>query len=201
MLVLCLFIGTAASFAQSSVFDAFCAKVADSYTSFEYKFTVESEVKMIGAGRASVQGDAYKVTGSGLDITCDGKTAWYVDESAEEVLIDSVDPASADLMSNPALLVSRVGEAFQAPEQSNVSFQGEDALCVSLKPVFDSEIAALKLYFSKAGVLKGARAEMKDGIATVFTIPSISFSEPMSLSVFSFDESSVPETYIITDLR
>lgn len=55
-------------------------------------------------GDAVVEDGAYRLSGLGLDVTCDGTTRWTRDREAQELVIETVDTAS--VLDNPALLMA-----------------------------------------------------------------------------------------------
>lgn len=57
---------------------------------FTYSLDTES-AKVVGNGDLQVQGTSYHMTGNGLEVFCDGKSSWIIDDSSMEVVIE---PAS-----------------------------------------------------------------------------------------------------------
>lgn len=58
----------------------------------------------VTSGTAVVEDNSFKVSGFGIKVYSDGKTLWMVDEQAEEVVIQDVDPE--DFQSNPVLIIT-----------------------------------------------------------------------------------------------
>ena len=65
------------------------------------------------------------------------------------------------------------------------------------------DIAELKLYFQKGTtVLVGAEAKMNDGSVSEFTLKNFSFSDRLQTKEsFRFDEKTLDDSYVVTDLR
>ena len=105
---------------QPSVFDMFRNKSAAECVQVEYEFsTIVSGHKVIGEGQIEVQGNSYHMKGDGLEIYCDGAVTWLIDETAEEVVIESADSNDAGLLANPIMLLMNL-------EESGISYKVED---------------------------------------------------------------------------
>lgn len=88
---------------------AFLNKLADHCVSLSYSFRTRAAVPVSGEGTAILQGDCYYVNGNGMEIWCDGQTRWLVDRSAAEVVIEAVDAASTDWLTNPVAWLKQGG--------------------------------------------------------------------------------------------
>lgn len=189
------------SFAQDSV-DDFFAKVGDSQVSFSYTFSVNAQTKIQGSGAVTVQDNAFKMSGNGLEVWCDGTSRWTVDASGKEAVIESVEENEATRYSaNPALLLSNLDKAFVRTKSATDKFQGKKAWAVYLEPQVSCDVSLVKLYFVSS-VLEGASVIVEDGTQTDFVFSGWKFNEKAeSLSAFRFDESSLSKDYVVTDLR
>jgi hypothetical protein len=112
---------------QPSVFDIFRNKNTEECVRVEYEFsTVMSGQKVIGDGLVYIQGNSYHMIGNGLVVYCNGATTWFVDEDAQEVIIESADSNDAGLLANPILLMMNL-------EESGVSYKAEgDSLLLDM---------------------------------------------------------------------
>ena len=61
------------------------------------------------------------MNGNGIEIFCDGKTTWMLDEQAKEVIIESAESNSAGYLANPVLLLMNL-------EENSVSYDVEGNL-------------------------------------------------------------------------
>ena len=142
------------------------------------------------------------MNGDGLEIWCDGKTRWTLDRAAGEMVIEAVDDFEEGIAAaDPAIILSSLDTHFKV--KSSVQESGQEK--VSLDPVSGAlGIADLAIWFRReAGlpVLSRARATMGDGTMLEFTFKSMSWSDKVPGSDFSFDMSKAQKSWIITDLR
>lgn len=186
---------------------AFLAKVSGSQVSFEYSFVMNREgAKITGNGSVTLQDDAFRLNGSGLEMWCDGSTSWTVDRSAEEILIQPVEDSGEDFASNPALLVASLDKGFSETSAGASKFNGKVVSMSVLSPNSDvsstTEISLLKLYFNKGtSDLLGLEVRLNDGSVCVFTISGFKIAEKISSrAAFRFNE-KIPSNYVVTDLR
>ena len=109
---------------QPSTLDILRQKAVGQCVRVDYEFsTMVSGFKTGGEGTVDIQGNAYHMKGSGVEIYCDGSTTWLIDEAAKEVLIESADTKEAGMLANPILLLMNL-------EESGVSYkvQGDSIL-------------------------------------------------------------------------
>ena len=109
---------------QPSSLDVLRQKAVGECVFVDYEFsTIISGFKTVGNGTVEIQGTAYHMKGSGVEIYCDGTTTWLIDEAAQEVLIESADSKDAGMLANPILLLMNL-------EESSVTYkvQGDDII-------------------------------------------------------------------------
>lgn len=117
-----------AAFAQDRI--PLLDKVPGHRVSFYYTYTIVKEgspSQEVTSGEVTLEGNAYRATGLGLEILCDGVTRWTREEAAREVLVETVQPD--DAYANPAQLVASYRH-FR--DQITVHASGPDSLDVSL---------------------------------------------------------------------
>lgn len=195
-----LLLGGVFSARAENVVRDFAARASEASVSFRYTFHVQNQVNLQGSGSAQVQGEAFHVSGNGLDIWCDGRTRWTVDAAARELIIEPVEQDILDYAANPALLVGSVAEAFNIESVGQTKFQGKVCTAGVLSPKQKMDITWLKLYFQK-DVLIGAEVRVPDGTVTEFSITDLSFKEKGPASAFAFDPAGVDASWVVTDLR
>lgn len=193
--------------ARSKVLDSFITKVSSSLVTFDYSFTcLVNGTKMTGDGKVELQDDCFRVQGNGLDIWCDGKTRWTIDTFAEEVVAESVGAAEG-LMTNPALLITSVDDAFRETSSGSATFAGAAVDTSVLTPLTKGkssmDIASLTLYFKKGtSTLSGVEVKLNDGTVTKFTLKNFSFgAKTKGKESFRFNEKTLDSSYVVTDLR
>lgn len=179
---------------------SFSSKVKSSCVSFDYTYAVKNNLNMKGGGHVTVQDGSFVMTGNSLEMHCDGKTVWTLDDEAEEMVIESVGE-SEGVTSNPAVLVSSLDNAFTAGPMEPSVFKGKkvDMSVLTPKPSV-SGIKTLNLYFS-GEKLVGAVLVSDDGTTTEFGISNIKFSSKKPLSFFSFSDKAPGPSWVVTDLR
>ena len=94
------------SFAQGGRI-ALLDKVPSHRVTFDYTYSVSKDgaaFSEVTDGSVLIQDNCFSMTGLGLKVVSDGKTRWSVDESAGEVLIETVD--KEDVFTNPALFIA-----------------------------------------------------------------------------------------------
>ena len=196
--------------AKSKTLEAFISKVSSSLVSFEYSFSMrsaKSKAKMTGEGTVKVQDNAFMMDGNGLEVWCDGSIRWTVDRMAEEALVENVDDSAESYATNPALMITSVDSAFEEVSFGASKFQDKVVDASVLSPLhkgrYSMDIAQLKLFF-KSGTtdLVGAEVKLNDGSVSEFTIKDLTFSERLDTKEsFRFDEKTLDDSYVVTDLR
>lgn len=196
--------------AKSKTLGSFIDKVSSSLVTFDYSFTMQttkSKTKMTGSGNVKVQGNAFFMEGNGMEVWCDGSTRWTIDRFAEEALVESVSESYDSYATNPALMITAVDDAFNEVSFGTSKFQGKAVDVSVLSPVhkgkYSMDIAELKLFF-KSGTsdLVGAEVKLNDGSVSEFSITGMTFSaQAEKKESFRFDEKTLDDSYVITDLR
>ena len=196
--------------AKSKTLGSFIDKVSSSLVTFDYSFTMQttkSKTKMTGSGNVKVQGNAFFMEGNGMEVWCDGSTRWTIDRFAEEALVESVSESYDSYATNPALMITAVDDAFNEVSFGTSKFQGKAVDASVLSPVhkgkYSMDIAELKLFF-KSGTsdLVGAEVKLNDGSFSEFSITGMTFSaKAEKKGSFRFDEKTLDDSYVITDLR
>ncbi len=198
------------SMAKSKTLSNFIDKVSSSLVSFDYSFSMKaanSKAKMTGSGNVKVQGSSFVMDGNGLEIWCDGATRWTVDRLAEEALVESVDDSADSYATNPALLITSVDAAFEEASFGASKFQGKAVDASVLSPVnkgkYSMDISQLKLFFkSGTSILVGAEVKLNDGSISEIVVSNLEFSDSLDeKGSFRFDEKTLTDSYVITDLR
>ena len=182
------------------VLKAFTEKVASACVSFEYTWRTVDDVPMTGAGKAMLQGDAFRVEGNGIEMACDGHTRWSADPAAKEMVLETVDGA-LDVAGNPVLLITRLEEVFTVSDAGQSTFRGKTLHTVALTPRVACGMSLVKLYFLPDGGLRGVRVVATDGTQTEFALSGWTFAQRRDLSAFSYDMSTLDNSWVISDLR
>jgi hypothetical protein len=192
--------------AKSDALTEFITRVSQSCVSFDYSYTLKKDrTNLNGSGSVKVQGDSFLLKGDGLEVWCDGKTRWVIDRVAEEAVIEPVDLSETDFAANPALLLTVVDKAFDEVSDATSKFGDKVADVSILSPreevLGHTEITQFKMFFkSGTSELLGAELKLNDGSVSTFTLRNLIFSDQKE-APFRFDEKTLDDSYIITDLR
>lgn len=179
---------------------SFFSLIKESRIQFDYSYSINQKVKITGSGNVLLQDSAFVMISKALEIYCDGKTSWTVDKDSKEVVIEEIAKSSYNL-TNPAILLNDMEKSFVKTFERTELFLGEKAQSVFMKPVIETEIAMVKLYFSFFQ-LDGASMIFIDGTQIDFLFRKWKFSKKSDdMSVFSFNESKLDSSFVVSDLR
>jgi len=192
----------AAAAAGQDMLSSISSALSSSRVDFDYSYTVKSSVDIKGSGHVSLQGDAFRMTGDGLEVVCDGKVRWTVDKAAKECYIEAVDGGAADYEANPALMIASLDKAFNLKGSRSASFRGRSVTALDMTPKdAGSAFTAVTLYLSGT-TPAGAEITVQDGTKTEFVISGYKMAAPVDTKpAYTFDTGSLDSGYMVTDLR
>jgi len=167
-----------------SVLSLFLASFTGNVVIFDYSIALPSETHST-QGRVAFSDTAFRIQDERQEIWCNGTERWIIDRTAEEVYVEPVDGLDASSIMKMFTPVS------EGPDGKVVLKPSDQAL---------SYMKGLVLYFDGAA-LKRAEITLEEGSAPLKVfINSQKIKDPESES-FTFDTGSLPESYVITDLR
>ncbi len=76
----------------------------------DYSMEVTESAKLSGNAVVTIQDNAYRMSGNGIEAYCDGSSIWMLDNEAKEVYIESVGSASESYLSNPAQVLKELSK-------------------------------------------------------------------------------------------
>ena len=164
-----------------------------------------SSTDITGEGKVEFQGNAYHLSGNGIEVYCDGKDVWLVDPSAKEVYIEPVSEGVDAYMQNPALLFTGLKENFEVvnvKEGGHIREPGVKDIVYDLMPKVSCGIDECSIQLKKDGTLYYGTFVMSEGQADIIRVKvdSIKKSDRKDISYFrptrSFDS-----FWMVTDLR
>ena len=162
------------AFAQGSI--PLLDRVPGHRVQFHYTYSLSKgggPMKQVTDGEMLLEGNAYRLSGLGMEVRSDGISRWTADTEAQELIIEAVD--QNDILTNPALFI---GSYKKYGKQLKVNASGPDSLDVTL--TLDEETKAR------------------------FVLRDVHFLDPLGqdgLGDFVWDVSSLPSSYVVTDLR
>lgn len=156
-----------------------------------------------GDGMVEFQGNAYHLSGNGIEAYCDGSDVWLMDPAAKEVYIEPVTDGPDAFMQNPALLFVGLNDNFVVSDIHEGGHMREDGMkdvVFELTPKVSCGIDECSIQIKKDGDLYYGTFMMSDGIIVRVMVKSIKKSDRKDISSFrpipSFDSS-----WMVTDLR
>ncbi len=152
-------------------------------------------------GTILMKGTKYKVSFSGQEIFCDGKTVWNYDKAANEVTISSLD-ASGGTITPQKLFTNFYDKDFYyilngEKKQGNKTLQE-----IEMTPI-DKSKSFHKVYVlidKTAKTLYSTKVLENSGSRYTYTVSSMSTNTAMADNLFVFDKSKYPGVEVV-DLR
>jgi len=194
-----LFLFPSASRASDPV-NSLLSRMSTSQVKFDYTFSTKGNMNIKGDGNAVVQGKCFFVEGNGMEIYCDGKSRWTVDNYSKEAIIEDVAMVGDDFLTNPAAFLTSLDKVFGEPEMSKGTFDGKSVDVASFLPKGKSSVSSMKLFF-RSSDLSGAEITLADGSVTQFTVTGMTFSDVEQGKDFSFKDKELDSSWVVTDLR
>lgn len=160
---------------------------------------------MTGKAVVSFQDEAYRLSADGLEIYCDGKSVWTLDNISKEVIIEPVTDDGEDFIRNPASLFLGLKDNFKVTDISEGGHMREPDVkdvVYTLVPVVECGMDECQIQIKKNGDLYHGSFIMSAGQIDIVRIlvNSITRSAKKDIGYFrpvqSFDSS-----WIVTDLR
>lgn len=167
-----------------SALSLFAAAFSGNVVTLDYSLVMPG-AKTPTSGHAAFSDTAFRIQDDRQEIWCNGSERWIVDRTEQEVCVEPVDGIDA---SSIMKLFSPVSE--------------DPSGKVVLKPVGEAEsfMKGLVLYFSGTFPQKAEITLAEGSKPIMVTFSSQQIKDPESES-FTFDVLSLPESYVVTDLR
>lgn len=171
---------------------------------FDYAYVYDAGgMKINGNGHITARNDAFRMTGNGLLLVCDGRTRWTVDEAAQECYIEAVDASDPDLMANPALLVLGIDRYCRNTGSARRTFKGRSLMAYDYTATKKGVPFKTAEFFFDGSTPAGVRLKLADGSALELEIKGYKKAGSLSLNpaLFTVDTGTLGSEYMITDLR
>ena len=185
---------------SKSLLDAMTAKLA-SYTSYKIDVSLDMNGEFSGyEGSMTISGENYYIYTEDMKVFSDGKTKYTLLDSEDEVMIENVDPADADILSNPARFFARDYSGFDHRYLRSVTIGGRIAEAVEMKPLNSvMGIMSFLLYIDPVTSLpvRIDTSIQSIGASVVLNITKFTPNVPVTPSMFIFDKSKHPGVEII----
>ena len=181
------------------------SKTYKSYKSIKADFTVNIRNKQTNSsvkqsGTLHQKGKKFRVTMSGQEIYCDGKTIWTYLEDANEVQISKFDSKAMDI--NPSELFTIYEKGFEHKYVGQVTDGTRTIDVVELTPTDKNKgYFKVKLGIDKlASKIKEMSVYSKNGLITTYVIQKLEPNVSINDSYFKFNAKDKPGVIEI-DLR
>jgi len=174
----------------------------ESYGNYEVNFSVavQGQRELI-EGYYVVSGDRYAIEVDDKRVFSDGRVRYEIDNDYEEVVISRANPASRNILENPAKAFSFLDGNFESVYVGAERFDGVACDIISLKPLSrEFGITEITLYIDSSATLpRGIRYRIDNSSITV-TVKRFERLAALRESVFAFDRQEY-RGYEIIDFR
>ena len=183
----------------------------------EFRASIEGRLVSLSASFSSSQGKgafdldtqdgAYRfITKEGgslvLDIFSDSKTIWILDRNSKECEIETLEEEGDGFVGSIMNIINGVDSHFTVSGTRQAVFEGKKASAVVLEALQgkDGICKEVTLYLQDQRLL-GFTSTAGDGTITKFTISRYEVKDKVPATHFTFDESTLDKSWVITDLR
>jgi len=190
---------------QSSALLSKLSKTYKTYKSVKATFTIDVKNKQtdVGVKQSGIlyqKAKKFRITMSGQEIYCDGKTIWTYLEGANEVQISKFDPKTMDI--NPSEIFTIYEKGFIHKYSGQVTRGSQKIDVVELTPVDKTKgYFKVKLGIDKmANKVKEMSVYSKNGMVTTYDIQKFEPNVAINDAYFKFNPKEKPGVIEI-DLR
>ena len=168
--------------------------------SIDFKYVLQNlaeDVRQETRGDVVIQGDKYKLNILGITRLFDGKTLYSISPEDEEVTI-STDNSDDGSSITPSKMLSFYEDGYTYKMDIVQNVQGRKIQYVKLTPSdTNSEIQHILLGIdAKTNHIYNLIETGKNGTKTTLTVNSFKTNEPLSKTLFTFDDSKYKDYYI-----
>jgi outer membrane lipoprotein-sorting protein len=205
LVIACLILFTSFSFAQDKDAKSLLNTVSEKVKSYEnisidFKYTLQNDVENVRQetrGDVIIQGDKYLLNILGITRLYDGKTLYSISPEDEEVTISS-ENSEDDSNVTPSKMLSFFEEGYTYNMDIVQNANGRKIQYIKLTPIdSNSEIKHILLGIdAKTNHIYNLIEIGKNGTKTTLTVNSFKTNEPLSKTLFTFDESKYKDYYI-----
>lgn len=205
IITLLLIVSSSLTFSQDNEAKSLLNKVSEKVKSYDnisidFKYVLQNlseNVKQETRGDVIIQGDKYKLNILGVTRIFDGKTLYSISPEDEEVTI-SKDNSEDENSITPSKMLSFYERGYTYKMDITQNIQGRKIQYVKLTPIdTDSEIKNILLGIdANTNHIYNLIETGKNGTQTTLTVNSFKTNEPLSKTLFTFDESKYKDYYI-----
>ena len=205
IITLLLILSTSIIYAQDTEAKALLNKVSSKVKSYnniriDFKYVLQNlseNVNQETRGDVVIQGDKYKLNILGITRIFDGKTLYSISPEDEEVTISS-DNSEDENSITPSKMLSFYEKGYTYKMDITQNIKGRKIQYVKLTPIdSNSEIKQILLGIdANTNHIYNLIETGKNGTQTTLTVNSFKTDEPLSKTLFTFDESKYKDYYI-----
>ncbi|WP_104733965.1 LolA family protein [Hanstruepera ponticola] len=205
IITLLLMLTCSITFAQDNEAKTLLKKVSDKVKSYDniaidFKYVLQNIAENVNQetrGDVVIQGDKYKLNILGVTRIFDGKTLYSISPEDEEVTISS-DNSEDENSITPSKMLSFYEDGYTYKMDIVQNVKGRKIQYVKLTPIdSNSEIKHILLGIdANTNHIYNLIEIGKNGIQTTLTVNSFKTNEPLSKTLFTFDESKYKDYYI-----
>lgn len=205
IITLLLILSTSFIYAQDTEAKALLNKVSSKVKSYnniriDFKYVLQNlseNVNQETRGDVVIQGDKYKLNILGITRIFDGKTLYSISPEDEEVTISS-DNSEDENSITPSKMLSFYEKGYTYKMDITQNIKGRKIQYVKLTPIdSNSEIKQILLGIdANTNHIYNLIETGKNGTQTTLTVNSFKTDEPLSKTLFTFDESKYKDYYI-----
>ena len=201
----CIMLCASISFAQDQDAISLLNMVSNKVKSYDnisidFKYVLQNIAENVSQetrGDVIIQGDKYLLNILGITRIYDGKTLYTISPEDEEVTI-STEVSEEDSSITPSKMLSFYEDGYTYKMDIVQNVQGRKIQYVLLTPIdTNSELKNILLGVdAKTNHIYNLIQTGKDGIKTTLTVNSFKTNEPLSKTLFTFDENKYKDYYI-----
>lgn len=205
LVIACLIVFTSFSFAQDQEAKSLLNAVSEKVKSYDnitidFKYTLQNDVENVRQetrGDVIIQGDKYLLNILGITRMYNGKTLYSISPEDEEVTI-STENSEDDSNITPSKMLSFYEEGYTYKMDIVQNANGRKIQYIKLTPIdSNSETKHVLLGIdAKTNHIYNLIETGKNGTKTTLTVNSFKTNEPLSKTLFTFDESKYKDYYI-----
>jgi len=172
---------------DSSLLDRFIAGLSEGCITMEVAYEAGVNLSGInGNGTLVIQDEAWRISGNGIDICCDGTSMWILDPDLKEAYVQE-----------PAFQPAAVLRDFSVSGSCRSDHE-KDVVVYDLLPLSDPDMRGCTLRIRNDGRLHSCDFVMSDGSVVKVKVTDMKRSDRKDISFFRpiFDSS-----WVVTDLR
>lgn len=169
--------------------------------SMDFTSSIRKSAEIRIAGSVQVQGNAYHLDLTDLQIFCDGEDIWMVDGSSKEVYIEKIVSGPDAYMQNPVLLFADLDSLFSVVSVHKTATEGgKEQIRYMMAPKRDCGVKECCVAVSPDGNVSSGSFKLSDDTVVDVMVSSVRKMGRKDIASFRPDN-SFDGSWTVTDLR